>query len=548
VAAETWVPDVLGDGFEQETLLLPALHEGDPLPEITLVRYTPSVKPDGSPRPAAVLYVHGFCDYFFHPHVAKAWSDAGYAFYALDMRGYGRSLQAHLDAGGDPNMVDSIARHGHDLDVACAAIREAGHSTIVLNGHSLGGLIATMWTESRPTSVDALILNSPWYDLAENAFLRGPVTHLISTVVAPNLPRLAVGGVKPYYHRHLHSSLGGEWDFNLNWKPMEGFPVRAEWFASIRRTQARLNKGLTLRIPTLVGLSNRTGSNKHDHDQVLSTDSVLSVEQIRAGAEKLGPLVDLCVIDGGAHDLALTPEPVRSEWLQKSIAWAVDHVPPTGPKVPDAEESSSDTPGAGQPSIVVSAASSTDHGMVSVHIGPGDASFVTVPTPDGPFVIIANDDAVLASGWTDDVNELAELIHDTLKPNQLDELASDEATADAATPAAGILRDAAQAVSKYYAGDFQAPAEVPVTQHSGPFRMQAWDTLRTVPAGTTWTYTEFALNAGRPAAVRAAAAACSSNAAALFVPCHRIVKSDGSHGGFRYGLGLKESLLGREAA
>ena len=61
------------------------------------------------------------------------------------------------------------------------------------------------------------------------------------------------------------------------------------------------------------------------------------------------------------------------------------------------------------------------------------------------------------------------------------------------------------------------------------------------------TYTEYAAKAGRPLAVRAAAAACARNAAALFVPCHRVVRTDGGLGGFRWGLPVKRWLLAHEA-
>jgi methylated-DNA-[protein]-cysteine S-methyltransferase len=88
---------------------------------------------------------------------------------------------------------------------------------------------------------------------------------------------------------------------------------------------------------------------------------------------------------------------------------------------------------------------------------------------------------------------------------------------------------------------------VPVRQRSGPYRELAWDVLRGVEPGEKVTYAQYAARTGRPAAVRAAAGACAMNAAALFVPCHRVLRTDGSLGGFRYGLAVKESLLAREA-
>jgi methylated-DNA-[protein]-cysteine S-methyltransferase len=71
--------------------------------------------------------------------------------------------------------------------------------------------------------------------------------------------------------------------------------------------------------------------------------------------------------------------------------------------------------------------------------------------------------------------------------------------------------------------------------------------LRTVPAGRPDSYAAFATRCGRPRAVRAAAQACARNAAALFVPCHRVLGSDGGLGGFRYGTPVKQWLLDHEA-
>ncbi|PZR53470.1 cysteine methyltransferase [Xylanimonas oleitrophica] len=171
----------------------------------------------------------------------------------------------------------------------------------------------------------------------------------------------------------------------------------------------------------------------------------------------------------------------------------------------------------------------------------------TLTTPDGPFTVVAGDDAVLASGWTDDVASLVALVHPVLRPVPA---TPDGAGAPAVTEtsAGTVLANAVDAVGAYYDGDLTAPGRVPVRQRSGEFRELAWDVLRDVGPGEVVTYTQYAARAGRPAAVRAAAGACAMNAAALFVPCHRVLRTDGTLGGFRYGLAVKESLLVREAA
>ncbi|MDQ4118304.1 MAG: methylated-DNA--[protein]-cysteine S-methyltransferase [Actinomycetota bacterium] len=155
-------------------------------------------------------------------------------------------------------------------------------------------------------------------------------------------------------------------------------------------------------------------------------------------------------------------------------------------------------------------------------------------TPFGPFTaVVAADGAVLASGWTDGPDELTGLIHDSLRP---------------AAFAEGDIGPVAEAIDRYHRGDLHAIDDVPVRQVSGAFLTHAWDVLRTVPAGAPVTYTEYAAKAGRPKAVRAAAAACARNAAALFVPCHRVLRTDGSLGGFRWGLEVKRRLIAHESA
>lgn len=162
--------------------------------------------------------------------------------------------------------------------------------------------------------------------------------------------------------------------------------------------------------------------------------------------------------------------------------------------------------------------------------------FTTVDTPGGPFSWLTSSGMVIASGWTTLPAYLIELAG--LRPGKgpaptVDELNRDDETA--------------RAVSDFFAGEISSLDRVAVSQRSGAFVERAWQVLRTVPAGHTVTYTELAAMAGRPTAVRAAATACASNRCALFVPCHRVLRSDGTLGGFRYGLQVKRTLLDFEA-
>jgi AraC family transcriptional regulator of adaptative response/methylated-DNA-[protein]-cysteine methyltransferase len=90
--------------------------------------------------------------------------------------------------------------------------------------------------------------------------------------------------------------------------------------------------------------------------------------------------------------------------------------------------------------------------------------------------------------------------------------------------------------------------EVPLDLRGTSFQQAVWQALREIPAGRTMSYTEIARRIGQPQAVRAVAQACAANALAVVVPCHRVVKSDGSLSGYRWGVERKRALLQREAA
>jgi methylated-DNA-[protein]-cysteine S-methyltransferase len=157
----------------------------------------------------------------------------------------------------------------------------------------------------------------------------------------------------------------------------------------------------------------------------------------------------------------------------------------------------------------------------------------TMSTPTGPLTIVATDEGVVrAAGFTANVDELLALIHPSLRGQP-------RSRAD--------LGQITDAVVSYLDGDLTALDAVPVEQRSGgTFIGHAWDVLREVKPGAPVTYTEYAVLAGRPSAVRAAAQACARNAAAPFVPCHRVLRTDGTLGGYRYGLEVKKWLLGHE--
>lgn len=91
-----------------------------------------------------------------------------------------------------------------------------------------------------------------------------------------------------------------------------------------------------------------------------------------------------------------------------------------------------------------------------------------------------------------------------------------------------------------------AVPDLPLDVRGTAFQQAVWQALRSIPAGETRSYAELAAMAGRPGAVRAAGSACGANALAVAIPCHRAVRTDGSLGGYAYGLDRKERLLAAE--
>src|SRR5207248_3198943 len=109
-------------------------------------------------------------------------------------------------------------------------------------------------------------------------------------------------------------------------------------------------------------------------------------------------------------------------------------------------------------------------------------------------------------------------------------------------------RDAASgeiagALRAYFGGDLHAIDGLEVDPSGTAFQRKVWAALRTIPAGQTWSYARLAREVGKPTATRAVGAANGANPVAIVIPCHRVIASDGTLGGYGGGLPLKKYLL-----
>jgi methylated-DNA-[protein]-cysteine S-methyltransferase len=151
----------------------------------------------------------------------------------------------------------------------------------------------------------------------------------------------------------------------------------------------------------------------------------------------------------------------------------------------------------------------------------------TFPTPVGEFSVLARHDVVVAAGFGSPAEIGARLTDSEIVVH----------------PDLGRL---SAALAAYFDGDLTAMDDLPVDQPGGDFYQAAWKVMREVPPGQTISYTELAARAGNPRAIRAAGSACARNLIAPIVPCHRILRTGGSVGGYYYGAPAKHWLLAHE--
>ena len=162
----------------------------------------------------------------------------------------------------------------------------------------------------------------------------------------------------------------------------------------------------------------------------------------------------------------------------------------------------------------------------------GSITTAILDTPAGPLSLLAHGEALVGAGFTGEPGELHARLHRSLLPLPL-------------TPAE--LPWLVKPLRDYFDGDLAALDGLPVYQPATGSRERLWEQMRAVRPGTTISYTDLATRVGLPrAAARAAGAACAANLIAPVVPCHRVLRSDGSLGGYYYGLARKRWLLSHE--
>jgi alpha-beta hydrolase superfamily lysophospholipase len=320
----TWEPDAL-PGYWQQTLPLGPDPDGEGELVATLVR-----RGDGDRGGHAVLALHGYTDYFFNTELADRFADRGFTFYALDLHKCGRSRRQ----GQTPHFTTNLASYDAELDRALGIVATDasgdGPVKVCMYGHSAGGLIATLWLDrlrQRGAAsqfgghIGGLVLNSPFFDLQGPAILRAAPTSAALIALARfrklNVIRKpSTGG----YGSSLHRDYVGEFDYDLDLKPLGGFPVTFGWINAIRRGQARLHRGLDVGVPSLLLRSDRSVS-EGAPEAIQRGDAVLDVNQIARWAGCVGNRQTIAPIADAKHDVFLSLAEPRAAAYDELDRW-----------------------------------------------------------------------------------------------------------------------------------------------------------------------------------------------------------------------------------
>ena len=307
-----WSPDVALAGFDATTLHFPDDYDGPVV--ATLVRRRMQTSTG-----RAVLYIHGYTDYFFQTHLADAYNANGFDFYALDLRRYGRSLLP----GQHPTFCKRIDEYFAEISTALRIITEQdGNDWVLLSGHSTGGLTTSLYADAgeHRDRVAALYLNSPFFELNFNR--RMQIVLVALSILGRYRPFFEIHQNRPVpYIESIHQDYHGEWQFDFRWRPLHGFPAYAGWLRAVRLAQQRLRGGLDIRCPVLVMHSDKSIYGNTWRPDFQTGDSILSVDHIRDGSRHLGPDVTVVEIADGLHDLILSRQEVREKTFNSLFMW-----------------------------------------------------------------------------------------------------------------------------------------------------------------------------------------------------------------------------------
>ncbi|MCA4131406.1 alpha/beta hydrolase [Arthrobacter sp. M4] len=343
---DLWLPDILGEGFHARELELVPDDEGPVC--ATLVRHSRPVldapphglldglsalahrrrrhlTQDPATAPRAVMYLHGWADYFLQSELAEYLTASGFYFYALDLRKFGRSLRTWQT----PGYTTDLSVYDEDIGAAIRVIEQdvAERSdsempvTLHLLAHSYGGLIAALWADRHPGRVGTLSLNAPWLELQGSSLVRSLAMHLVEPFARTDPRRPFRFPEMPAYWESVSNEAHGEWTLHEEWRPRLSFPIRAGWSRAVLAGHAAIGHKLNIDAPILVLLSDKTRIQTEWTAELMRVDAVIDVEETARRALGLGRRTAVFRYPGALHDVFLSRRTVRHQAYRDLAFW-----------------------------------------------------------------------------------------------------------------------------------------------------------------------------------------------------------------------------------
>ncbi|MDO4790929.1 MAG: alpha/beta fold hydrolase [Buchananella hordeovulneris] len=325
-----WVPDVLV-GFEQA--IIPLVPDEDPPTLATLVRLEDEHQSEDPTF--ALLHLHGWNDYFHQVELAHQVARLAGAFFALDLRRYGRSIRP----GHPRGYVEDLSTYDEEIGRSLAHIRAAYPGIpVVLMGHSTGGLVATRWAQRHPGQLAGLLLNSPWLDSGTGQVGRTLLHGLIEAFNSMS-PRSEYKLAIPPDYQELSGPWQDKWgekpawakDFPrdpalLGWDFIEGYSTtsymtaRPGWARAIAVAQSELAGAPSIDCPIFLAHSHASATADANDVRTRYADAVLDVDSMVQRGIELGDEVTLLRLRC-PHDVTMADPPERERFYRAMAGW-----------------------------------------------------------------------------------------------------------------------------------------------------------------------------------------------------------------------------------
>lgn len=274
--------------------------------------------PDSS---KAILYIHGFNDYFFNEEFASKFLEQGYSFFAIDLHNYGRNLQKN----SKPYFFKDIQEFDEEISMAISIIKNNFEiKNLTLYGYSQGALIATLYA-NRYKNINQLILDSAFFDFYFDPWVEKLALPMVS-FIGNYFPNLKIDSTSAnVFGQTLHKDFEGEWNFDLNLKSTAtNAPIYLGWIHAIYEAQKTIHQKINLDIPVLSLYSSASYKDNAPKELLFKGDIVLDVKDIQTYSNNLNENSQLTthkIINNAMHGVTLSQPTVRQNAYEEIFRW-----------------------------------------------------------------------------------------------------------------------------------------------------------------------------------------------------------------------------------